>query len=73
MADEEHARAGKEWLTSWKMGWRVCGRCRRERMLLQQYSNVGPRLEVLQPTTTRDLGETRDGGGRGWEGAQVWR
>lgn len=25
MADEEHARAGKEWLTSWKMGWRVCG------------------------------------------------
>lgn len=31
-----------------------------------------PQLEVLQATTTRDLGETEMGEGeRGWEGAQV--
>lgn len=47
--------------------------CRREKDAATAILERWPQLEVLQPTTTRDLGETRDGGERGWEGAQVWR
>lgn len=71
MADEGQAKAGKEWLTFLRDGMEDV-LCRQKRMLLQQCSRAAPNWkEVLQPTTTRDLGEERRWGEKGWEGVRA--
>lgn len=62
MADGGHAKAGKEWLTSWEMmGLQDVG----EKNAVTAFSEL-PQLDMLQPTTTRDFGGGDGDVERGW-------
>jgi hypothetical protein len=51
----------------------VVPRCRRERMLLQQYSSVAPNWKCCSRRRHETWGKPEMGEERGWEVAQVWR